>query len=97
MTSGVSPQRTLKRKTKRRRISSVKRWKRVGRSPGKGGEPEEDSPDEDDGEEGDDGSDDSEGMASRLDRILEDPPQTGVDVSQTGVPKGAPSGPHESQ
>ena len=61
------------------------------------GEPEEESPDEDDGGEGDDDSDDSEGMASRLDRILEGPPQTGVDVPRTGVPKGAPSGPRESQ
>jgi len=37
------------------------------------GEPEEESPDVDDGGDGDDDSDDSEGMASRLDRILEDP------------------------
>jgi len=61
------------------------------------GEPEEESPDEDDGSDGDDDSDDSEGMASRLDRILEGPPQTGVDIPQAGVPKGAPSGPRESQ
>ena len=61
------------------------------------GEPEEESPDEDDGGDGDDDSDDSEGMASRLDRILEGPSQTGVDVLRTGVPKGAPSGPRESQ
>ena len=61
------------------------------------GEPEEESPDEDDGADGDDDSDDSEGMASRLDRILEGPPQTSVDASQTGVPKEAPSGPRESQ
>jgi len=37
------------------------------------GEPQEESPDEDDGSDGDDDSDDSEGMASRLDRILEGP------------------------
>ena len=61
------------------------------------GELEEESPDEDDGSDGDDDSDDSEGMASRLDRILEGPPQTGVDVLRTGVPKGAPSGSRESQ
>ena len=61
------------------------------------GEPEEESPDEDDGGDGDDDSDDSEGMASRLDRIIEGPPQTGVDIPRTGVPKGAPSGPRESQ
>jgi len=61
------------------------------------GEPEEESPDEDDGGHGDDDSDDSEGMASRLDRILEGPPHTGVDIPRTGVPKGAPSGSRESQ
>ena len=60
------------------------------------GEPEEESPDEDDGGDDDD-SDDSEGMASHLDRILEGPPQTGVDIPRTGVPKGAPSRPHGSQ
>jgi len=61
------------------------------------GEPEEESPDEDDGGDGDDDSDDSDGMASYLDRILEGPPQSGVDIPRTGVPKGAPSGPRESQ
>ena len=34
---------------------------------------------------------------AHLDRILEGPPQTGVDVPRTGVPKGAPSGSRESQ
>jgi len=63
----------------------------------KRGEPEEESPDEDDGGNGDDNSDDSEGMASCLDRILEGPPPTGVDVLRTEVPKGAPSGSRESQ
>ena len=52
------------------------------------GEPEEESPDEDDGGHGDDDSDDSEGMVSRLDQILEGPPQTSVDIPQTGVPEG---------
>ena len=61
------------------------------------GEPEEESPDEDDGGDGDDDSDNSEGMASRLDRILEGPPQIGVDIPRTGVPKVAPSGSRESQ
>ncbi|XP_021315156.1 TRAF3-interacting protein 1-like [Sorghum bicolor] len=61
------------------------------------GEPEEESPDEDDGGDGDDDSDDSEGMASCLDRMLEGPPQIGVDVPRMGVPKGAPSGSRESQ
>ena len=61
------------------------------------GEPEEDSPDEDDGDEGDDGSDDSEGMASRLDRILEGPPQADITVPRTGAPKGASSGSCDGQ
>jgi len=55
------------------------------------GEPEEESPNEDDGGDDDD-SDDSEGMASRLDWILEGPPRTGVDVPWTGVPKGGRAG-----
>jgi len=42
------------------------------------GEPEEDSPDEVDGNKGDDDSDDSEGMAARLDKILEGSPQADV-------------------
>ena len=61
------------------------------------GEPEEDSPDEDDGNEGDDGSYDSEGMAARLDRILEGPPQADVVVPRTGAPKGASSGSRDGQ
>ena len=61
------------------------------------GEPEEDSPDEDDGNEGDDGSDDSEGMAARLDRILESPPQADVVVPRMGAPKEASSGSHDGQ
>ena len=44
------------------------------------GEPKEESPSEDDGGESDDDSDDSEGMASRLDRILEGPPRGDVDA-----------------
>jgi len=61
------------------------------------GEPEEDSPNEDDGNEGDNGSDDSEGMAARLDRILEGPPQADVVVPRTGAPKGASSGSCDGQ
>ena len=61
------------------------------------GEPEEDSPNEDDGNEGDDGSDDSEGMAARLDRILEGPPQADVDIPRMGAPKGALSGSCDGQ
>jgi len=61
------------------------------------GEPEEESPDEDDGSDGDDDSDDSEGMASRLDRILEGPPRTDVDVPRMGAPKEGPSGSLERQ
>ena len=53
------------------------------------GESKEESPDEDDGNDGDDDSDDSEGMAARLDKILEGPPQADVDVARTGAPKRA--------
>jgi len=61
------------------------------------GEPEEDSPDEDNGNKGDDGSDNSEGMAARLNRILEGPPQADVVVPRTGAPKGASSGSRDGQ
>ena len=57
-------------------------------------EPKEESPDEDDGGDGDDDSDDSEGMASRLDRILEGPPRGDVDVPWTGATKEGPGGSH---
>ena len=60
-------------------------------------ESKEESPDEDDGNEGDDDSDDSEGMAARLDRILEGPPQADVDVPRTGAPKRASGGSRDSQ
>ena len=63
----------------------------------KRGEPEEESPNEDDGDDDDDDSDDSEGMASRLDRILEGPPRTDVDAPRTGAPKGERSGSLERQ
>ena len=56
-----------------------------------------DSPDEDNGNEGDDGSDDSEGMAARLDRILEGPTQADVVVPRMGSPKGASSGSRDGQ
>jgi len=56
------------------------------------GEPEEESPSEDDDD--DDDSDDSEGMASRLDRILEGPPRGDVVVPRTEAPKEGPSGSH---
>jgi len=56
------------------------------------GEPEEESPSEDDDD--DEGSDDSEGMASRLDRILEGPARGDVDVPRTEIPKEGPSGSH---
>ena len=58
------------------------------------GEPEEESPSEDDGGDSDDDSDDSEGMASRLDRILEGPPRGDADAPRTGVPKEGPGGSH---
>ena len=57
----------------------------------------EESPDEDDGNDGDDDSDDSEGMAARLDKILEGPPQADVDVSRTGAPKRASGGSRDGQ
>jgi len=60
-------------------------------------EPEEESPNEDDGGDSDDSSDDSEGMASRLDRILEGPPQADADVPRTGAPKEGPGGSLEGQ
>ena len=56
------------------------------------GEPKEESPDEDDSGDDDDDSDDSEGMASCLDRILEGPPPTGVDIPRTEVPMGGQAG-----
>jgi hypothetical protein len=58
------------------------------------GEPEEESPSKDDGGDGEDDSDDSEGMASRLNQIIEGPPRGDVDAPRTGVPKGGPSGSH---
>ena len=54
------------------------------------GEPEEESPNDDDD---DDDSDDSEGMASRLDRILEGPPRGDVDAPRTEVPTGVQADP----
>ncbi|XP_021311880.1 uncharacterized protein LOC110433692 [Sorghum bicolor] len=60
------------------------------------GEPEEESHDEDEGDDGDD-SDDSEGMASRLDRILEGPPRADADAPRTGAPKEGPGGSFERQ
>jgi len=61
------------------------------------GEPKEESPNEDDGGDGDGSSDDSEGMASRLDRILEGPPRADADVPRTGAPKEGPGGSLERQ
>ena len=55
-------------------------------------EPEEESPSDDDG--GDEDSDDSEGMASRLDRILEGPPRGDVDAPRIETPMERPSGSH---
>jgi len=58
------------------------------------GEPQEQSPSKNDGGDSDDDSDDSEGMASRLDRILEGPPRGDVDAPRTGAPKEGPGGSH---
>ena len=103
MTSGASPRKSRspqkdleKKKEKKKNLDRQALKTRRAKSRQRG-EPEEESPDEDDGDDGDDDSDDSEGMASRLDQILEGPPQTGVDVPRTGVPNGAPSGSRESQ
>ena len=56
------------------------------------GEPKEESPTEDDSGDGDDDNDDSEGMASRLDQILEGPPRGDVDTPRTGAPKEGQAG-----
>jgi len=53
------------------------------------GEPKEESPNDDDDDDED--SDDSEGMASRLDRILEGPPRGDVDAPRTETPKEGPT------
>ena len=57
------------------------------------GEPEEESPSDDDGDDNED-SDDSEGMASRLDHILEGPSRGDVDAPRMGIPKEGPGGSH---
>ena len=54
------------------------------------GEPEEESPSDDDDDDED--SDDSEGMASRLDRILDGPPRGDIDAPRTETPKEGPGG-----
>ena len=56
------------------------------------GEPEEESPSDD--VDDDEDSDDSEGMASRLDRILEGLPRGDVDTPRTETPKEGPCGSH---
>jgi len=61
------------------------------------GEPEEESPSDDDGGDVDDDSDDSEGMASRLDRILEGPPQGDIDAPRMETLKEGPGGSHRSR
>ena len=80
-----------KKNLERQALETRRAWSRQR------GEPEEDSPDEDDGEEGDGGSHDSEGMASRLDRILEGLPQANMAIPRTGAPKGASSGSCDGQ
>ena len=61
------------------------------------GESEEDSRDEDDWNEGDSDSDDSEGIAARIDRILEGPPRADVDTSRAGSSKRTSGGPRTGQ
>ena len=55
------------------------------------GEPEEESPSDEDDDDDED-SDDSEGMASRLDRILEDPARGDVDAPRTEALTGRSRG-----
>ena len=55
------------------------------------GEPEEESPSDDDGDDDED-NDDSEGMASRLDHILEGPPRGDVDAPRMETPKEGSGG-----
>ena len=81
----------LKKKEKKKNIERQALETRRAKSRQRG-EPEEESPNEDDSGDGDDDSDDSEGMASRLDRILEGSPRTDVDVPRTGAPKGVQAG-----
>jgi len=81
----------LKKKEKKKNIERQALETRRAKSRQRG-EPEEESPNEDDGGDSDDDNDDSEGMASRLDRILEGPPQTDVDAPQMGAPKGGLAG-----
>ena len=85
-----------KKKEKKKNLERQALEKRRAKSRQRG-ESEEESPDEDDGNDGDDDSDDSEGMAARLDKILEGPPQVDVEVPRTGAHKGASSGSHDHQ
>ena len=85
-----------KKKEKKKNLERQALEKRHAKSRQKG-ESEEESPDEDDGNDGDDDSDDSEGMAARLDKILEGPPQADIDVPRTGAPKRALGGPRDGQ
>ena len=59
------------------------------------GESEEDTPDEDDENDDDDDGDDSEGMAARLDQILQDLTQTNVTMSRAGAFKGPQGEPRD--
>ena len=55
------------------------------------GEPEEESPNEDDGDDDDD-DDESEGMAARLNRVLQGLPQTDIPSSRAEALKGPQGG-----
>ena len=85
-----------KKKEKKKNLERQALEKRRAKSRQKG-ESEEDSPDEDDGNEGDDDNNDSEGMAARLDRILEGSSRADVDVSRAGAPKRTSGSPHDGQ
>ena len=56
------------------------------------GEPEEESPNEDDGDDHDDDDDDSEGMAARLDRVMQGLPQTNISSSRAEASRGPHGG-----
>ena len=61
-----------------------------------GGEPKEESPDDDDGNDDDD-NDDPEGMAARLDRVLQGLPQTDVSSSRVEASKRPQNRDHDGR
>jgi hypothetical protein len=80
---------TEKKKEKRRNIKRQALEQRRAQ-PRREGRPKEHSSDEDD-------DDDSEGMAARLDRILQVPPQAGASPSHAEASKGPQGREHEGR